>query len=283
MDDRRRLLERIYSREGAEETPREYLDPSTGRLVRMTPSEWALAEYDRTHAPEAGTRRAAQGEDGGRAGRDDAGGGTLSDASDGIASYVGTVDVDGPHEHGADAAPARPALSRRALPTLLAVAGFVLGVLITVGVSATIGYLAPSSPVGVESSPTPTPRDDGYRPLPGPAIEEFFAKSPRVDNLPADVTQGFVTTSFHEVAGSVRMQQSSTIYAAQRLDDEYCLVAVVDGERAAETCASLGGIATHGLSITKDAVRDLDGRPLAVTVTWETDGTISWTAMPSAG
>ena len=49
MDDRRRLFERVYSREGAEEEPREYRDPLTGATVRMTPSQWALAEYDRLH------------------------------------------------------------------------------------------------------------------------------------------------------------------------------------------------------------------------------------------
>ncbi|NNC11670.1 hypothetical protein HII28_07250 [Planctomonas sp. JC2975] len=285
MDERRRLFERIYSREGAEETPREYRDPSTGRPVRMTPSEWALAEYDRGN----GHRRAAKGEARVGAEHDDAGGPPPSDQPQGFASSLdGAPPAGGPGEsgsddRGADAASARRRLSRRALPTLLAAAGFVLGVLITVGVSATIAHLAPSSPVGAESSPTAAARDGGYRPLPGPAIQEFFAKSPGVGDLPDDVTRGFVATSFHVVAGSVTMQESSTIYAAQRLDHEYCLVSVVDGERAAETCASLGGIATHGLTLTKDAVRDIDGRPLAVTVTWQTDGTISWTAMPSAG
>ena len=49
MDERRRLLGRAFSREGANEAVEEHLDPVTGEIVRLTPSQWALAEYDRLH------------------------------------------------------------------------------------------------------------------------------------------------------------------------------------------------------------------------------------------
>lgn len=47
---RRELVERAYSRAGQNEVPGEYIDPGTGKTVRMRPSEWALAQHDRLRA-----------------------------------------------------------------------------------------------------------------------------------------------------------------------------------------------------------------------------------------
>ena len=65
MDERQRLLERVFSRKGASEHPEDHRDPVTGETVSMTPSEWALAEYDRLHphgGEDAGEGRAPNAE-----------------------------------------------------------------------------------------------------------------------------------------------------------------------------------------------------------------------------
>lgn len=291
MDDRRRLLERVYSREGAAEEPREYRDPRSGDTVRMTPSQWALAEYDRAHpqpsadAPTAPHDRAShekpvQGTNPVPAGRR-TGAGSYGD-QDFDAAEFDDADLD---DADLDAAQARTtgmaSRMRRAAPVLVAAAAFVLGVLVAVGVSTAVGHPAPATPAAANTT-TAIP-DEDWHPLPGPAVREFLNSSPRATDLPAAVTNGFVPSSFHLIAGSVSLQESASIYAAERLSDQYCLVAVANGARVAETCATLSDMAAHGLTLTKDAVRDVDGLPLAVTVTWSTDGTISWAAMPSVG
>ncbi|WP_460570642.1 hypothetical protein [Humibacter soli] len=272
MDDRRRrLLERAYSREGATEAQRDYRDPVTGETLRMTPSEWALSEYDRMNAPATNDRRegapGADRDDGGMpASSDDGGGGwnQIPDADD---------QLDGSR---------RLLWARRGIlpPLLVGVAAFIVGVLATLGVSAAVGGPAASG----HAAPTPTPTRvvPFYVPLPAAAVEEYFHSPRIVADLPNGVTAGF-DPSFYPVANSLTLQESSAIYAARRLNGEYCLVAVAGDQRVAETCATLSGIAKHGLSLTKDVTRDLDGRPLAVTATWQRDGTISWDAMPSVG
>ncbi|GAB3801429.1 hypothetical protein GCM10028798_17370 [Humibacter antri] len=293
MDDRRRLLERVYSREGAAEEPREYRDPQDGSTVRMTPSQWALAEYDRLHpqasddaqgsAPNDGASHQRAGKDGatGRPGR---GTGIGSDDPDSDRAHFDEAHFD--EEDADDAGESREAgivsRMRRAAPVLVAAAAFVLGVLVAVGVSSAVGRPAPSNPAAV-NTPTNAPDDADWHPLPGPAVRDFLNSSPRATDLPAAVTKGFVPSSFHLIAGSVSLGESASIYAAERLNDQYCLVAVADGARVAETCGTLSEMAAHGLTLTKDAVRDVDGLPLAVTVTWSTDGTISWEAKPSVG
>lgn len=283
MDDRRRLLERVYSREGAAEEQQDYRDPLTGATVRMTPSQWALAEYDRQHPLVDGTDRAADSPADHRSERTDhsAEDVTLAPEHPRIRLGDDADQLDGAEQEAGDA-DAVAVRTRRRLPPAIVVAGaFILGVLVTVGVATAVSRSAagPSAPATTVAVPT----DDGFHPLPGPAIQEYFRNAPRVHNLPSAVTGGFVPTSFHEVAGSVNLQASASIFAAKRLDGQYCLVAVSGGVRVASTCATELGIADHGLTLTKDAVRDVDGRPLSVTVTWQPDGTLSWEATPAAG
>lgn len=277
MDERRRLLERVYSREGAAEQPRDYVDPATGSTVRMTPSQWALAEFDREHASaDAPSRTPSQPRTP-----------TLqpdrpfhdpdTDAPPG--SPPTDVDEQRSHEHPLDGRGRR----LRRTTILGAVGAFALGILVMGIVWASAGAGRHAAPPTVAKTATLAPDDSSFRPLPGPAIEEYFRNAEQADVLSADVTRGFLPTSFHLVAGGASFQESSSIYAAKRLDDQICLVAVVGSDRAAETCSTVAGIALHGLSLTKDAVRSLDGRPEAVTVTWQTDGTITWSAVPSVG
>lgn len=271
MDERRRLLERAYSRAGALEERREYIDPETGDPVRMTPSQWALAEYDRRHPadpdrePEPPPAAPATAEE--------------ADGPDGPEPTAGG--------RTDPLAPPRRA-SRRITPYLTAAGGMLLGIALALGVQGTLGFDSPQhTTVGTPSSTpghgTAVGAGNGDEAATLEAVTEFFAKTPAARGLPAGVTKGFDATSFRPVATTVSMQESSAIYAAHRLDDEYCLVSVAQEGRAAETCGTMDDIARRGLTLTKDAVRDVDGRPLAVTVTWQTDGTISWDAVPSAG
>jgi hypothetical protein len=42
-------------------------------------------------------------------------------------------------------------------------------------------------------------------------------------------------------------------------------------------------IARRGLTLTENTVDDTYGEPAMVTVTWQTDGTLSWAALPPLG
>jgi hypothetical protein len=274
MDERQRLLERVYSREGAAERPREYRHPVTGEVVSMTPSQWDLAQYDARHATAAG--RVTEAED------DSA---TLHDDSETAADVSGWDGQAPERADGRGAASSRSKARRRAMPYLAGAGGLALGALLVLGVE---GMLGASGPTSADSVSTHSARPfvgsgDGDAGATLAAVTEYFAKAPRVDNLPPEVTHGFDPTSFHPVAGGASFQQSSAIYAARRLGDQYCLVAVTSEARAAETCGTIDDIARRGLTLTKDVVRDIDGRPMAVTVLWQTDGTITWDVAPSAG
>ncbi|MGN6197466.1 hypothetical protein [Humibacter sp.] len=108
------------------------------------------------------------------------------------------------------------------------------------------------------------------------AVDRFFAEEPHAGPLPNAVTKGFEASSFRPLTGTANMQDA--IYAAVRLDHEYCLVVVDDGIRTAESCGTLDHIARLGLQLTKDGAGEKDGFPVTVTVTWATDGTVSWGA-----
>lgn len=174
---------------------------------------------------------------------------------------------------------------RRALPYLAAVGAFVLGVALTVGIEAANG---PRSQPGSTADAVPV-QGDGF-PSPGEgdeaatlvAVARYFANTPRVDDLPAGATRGFDSTSFHLITGSVNANEGNAIYAARRLDGQYCLVAVTDADRAAETCGTLDDVARRGLSLTTDVASAIRSGTFAVTVIWATDGTISWKSGPFA-
>jgi hypothetical protein len=279
MDERRRLLHRAFSREGAAEALEDHRDPTTGETVNMTPSQWALAEYDRLHPP-AGAGRPRQL------------GGTRQDAdaddpTDAPGSDSAVSETDRPL--GAPAGRAQWSRRwRRGLPYLSAAAGLALGAGLAFGVQ---GMARPSPQAGSADAPTPAARQAGGEFAAGAGdgdegdtlatVANYFADTAHSVGLPAAVTSGFDATSFHPVIRTALVQASSTIYAARRLDEEYCFVAVTTAGRAAESCGSLDVLARRGLWLTEDAVSAIDGHAVAVTVTWETDGTISWEAVPT--
>ncbi|GAB3609011.1 hypothetical protein GCM10027414_11360 [Humibacter ginsengiterrae] len=292
MDERRRLLERVFSREGAAEATEEHRDPATGETVRMTPSQWALAEYDRVHAREIqggvdtrsadaeqvdASRRNAQGEIDARESSGDVGaGGARADirSSDEASSVR-------------NARSRRAERMRKALPYLAAAGAFVLGIALTLGVQAATvqrshpGNTASSDAVESGGFPGPQPGegDEGATLV---AVTRYFANTPRVDDLPADTTRGYDPTSFHLVTGSVNTKDGNAVYAARRLDGAYCLVLVSDAGSAAATCGTLDDIARHGLSLTTEVASAIRTGTFAVTVNWATDGTISWKSGPFA-
>jgi len=296
MDERRRLLERVFSHEGASEAVEDHLDPATGRTVRMTPSEWELAQYDRRHGrpgadePVVGE---ADGRSSGRASDAESSDAESSDAESSdaesyavlsaIAAENETPRAGGP---GLRSAP-RSRRPRKALPYLAAAGGLVLGVALTMGIQSTLGSTASRAGSGsstadpVAGASVGSGEGDVGATL--AAVNNYFGSSHGVGDLSPDVTQGFDATSFHHVAGTAAMQKTSDIYAASRLDGTYCLVAVTKAGRAAETCGTVDDIARSGLTLTQDAVLDTDGQHVTVTVIWQTDGTLTWTEVPTAG
>lgn len=286
MDERRRLLERVFSQEGASEAVEDHLDPVTGRTVRMTQSEWDLAQYDRRHGRLPGDEPVVA----------DASGRSSDASSDAEPSDAESYEVlsaiaaenERSRAGGASPRPApRSRRRRKVLPYLAAACGLVLGVALTVGIQST---LAATASQGSGGSSTPDPAagtsvgsGEGDVGATLAAVNRYFDGSVGVGDLSADVTQGFDATSFHHVAGTAGMQKNSDIYAASRLDGTYCLVAVTKVGRAAETCGTVDDIARSGLTLTQDAVLDTDGQHVTVTVIWQTDGTLTWTEVPAAG
>lgn len=280
MDERRRLLERVFSREGAAEALEDRRDPATGETVRMTPSQWALAEYDRLH----GAVIAGDGEERAPAP------GSSALASGKEADVPGTAQTRPSTDDAHRDSPASRRRLSKSVPYLSTVAGLLLGAVVTFAIEGmaasppNVAGAGQSSPVSTGSGGEfATGLGDGDEGDTLQTVMNYFVDTPYVAGLSAAVTRGFDATSFHLVARAVSKTTSSAIYAARRLDDEYCLVAVTDGNRAAETCGSMDVLARRGLWLTEDAVSGIDGDPVAVTATWETDGTISWEAVPVVG
>ncbi|MHA7986660.1 hypothetical protein ACX9R5_12725 [Rathayibacter sp. CAU 1779] len=278
MDERRLLLERVYSRAGASEKPEPRLDPVTGETVRMTSSEWALTEYDRAHADDTGDPAEV-------ARRND----NAVQRSDRRADAIGDVLPPAAltSRRGSGESTSRPL---RAVPVLAAVGGLVLGSLLTLGVEDTATSDPPQDAAGGMSRASLAPpgiaavgTGDGDEADTLSAVARYFADTPTALPLSLDTTRGFDATSFRLVAGDVSTRESSAIYAARRLDGAYCLVAVTGAGRAADVCATLDDITRKGLWLAKDAVQANNGRHVTVTVTWATDGTITWVAVPAAG
>ncbi|GAB3803742.1 hypothetical protein GCM10028798_23080 [Humibacter antri] len=243
----------------------------------MTPSQWALAEYDRLHASQI---------DGAADGHPASMDHVDPSARDGSADIRLPDDQSLAEARNSGVKPASRA--RKWLPYAAAVGAFVLGVAVTGGVEAAVGPRSPrsSTSVGVPTSAggvsasQPGQGDEGATLV---AVSRYFASAPKGDDLSADVARGFDTASFHLVTGRANAKDGTAVYAARRLDGEYCLVVVADAGRTAETCGTLDDIARRGLSLTADTTSTAGPGAVAVTVTWATDGTISWTTGASAG
>lgn len=284
MDERRRLLERAFSREGADETPEERVDPLSGETVSMTPSQWALADYDRR-------TRAAGGASEGAGLRAPHGGADERDATDADDADA-TADVPADAGRG-DGVGQRSSRTRRAIPYLAAAGGLVLGVVVGLGVQSIVGPSlsgGSSTTTGADGPRTLSPAPNGVaaqKPGEGDegatlvTVTRFFEETPRAAHLSTDITHGYDAESFHPLTGTVDM--SRAMYAARRLDDQYCLVAVEGGARAAATCGSMDDIARRGLRLTMDSAGERDEIPVSIAATWATDGTISWGALPDDG
>ncbi|QDZ14776.1 hypothetical protein [Humibacter ginsenosidimutans] len=296
MDERRRLLERLFSREGAEEEPRDYVDPDTGAALRMTPSQWALAQYDRAHADDGAAGAVA-------AGSSPAESRTIGEFGDGPSDRLpdrATAGVDGTANadfEDADADPSRQHASRRrhlVVTATAAAVAFVLGALLTAGITGAVGGTSSSASRSTSSEvtagsggalanlgPTRAPAA-GASMQTAESIKHYFSSYDASLDLPDEITTGFVPGSFHLLDGTPSPNGSTAIYAAQRGDGEYCLVAVSSMARVAETCGNVADIARHGLSLTKDGT-DGAGRLLTVTAIWQRDGSLVVDSAPSIG
>jgi hypothetical protein len=291
MDERRRLLERVFSREGAGEPVEEFTDPTTGDVVRMTRSQWLLAEFDRRHGAVAAV--------------DDEQAGAQDASEDDPSTFAGDAETQAPDEAERMPASARARRYRRSLPYLAAACGLVLGIVGTLAVQqalapTTQGTSDAGGPLAAGPAPTQQASGDDAGSLvsgqSGPsagsgqgdegatvaAVSNYFATTPQADDLPPSVTQGFDSTSFRSVAGTIA-DDATSIYAARRFDGAYCLVAVTRAGRTAETCGTMDDIARRGLSLTEDTIDERYKEPTMVTVTWQTDGTLSWSALPPLG
>jgi hypothetical protein len=290
MDERRHLLERVFSREGADEPVEEFTHPITGDSVRMTRSQWLLAEFDRSHGTVATIDEQT---------------GSLAASEEKLSpTLVGDAETGAPDAADRMPASARSRRYRNSLPYLAAACGLILGIVGTLAVQQAVvptqhGSADAGGSLAAGSVPTREASGDDSGSLvtgqSGPsagsgqgdegatlaAVSNYFATTPQAD-LPPTVTQGFDSTSFRSVAGTIA-DDATSIYAARRFDGAYCLVAVTRAGRTAETCGTMDDIARRGLSLTEDTIDERYNEPTMVTVTWQTDGTLSWSALPPLG
>jgi hypothetical protein len=192
---------------------------------------------------------------------------------------------------------------------IAAVLGLLVGVLGTVGVVAATGGVQAQTPQissttsaeargagpadlsrgagiagggeGTDSSLGGGGDDAGLRTITGQNIREYFSSYDASLQLPQSVTSGFVPGSFHLQVSSVSPKASTALYAAQRGDGQYCLVAVVGTARVAETCGNVADVATRGLTLTVESPGGGDDQ--ALTVTWNHDGTLTDSSSPFVG
>jgi hypothetical protein len=255
------LLAKLYSRAGATAAARDYRDPDSGKVLHLTPDEWALLQYDRAH-PSAVSP-------------------TSGDVTE---SSTGSLDLEpddgrdpgpdrdrdlGPHGRGPQASPHRTThgsrRSRRniAIGTALVVVGCVIGASVVIGATQ-----APAGLLGIGGQPAvPAPTDE---------IDAVFGSGDFASADPGSLAAiGYRRDSFRLIGDEIVYDRTGQIFAAERNDGEYCLVLVSALVRTAETCATAVGIGSTGLTMS-DARREGDGSLLTFTAHWNRNGQITW-------
>jgi hypothetical protein len=268
-DERSELEEleaRVYSRAGADEPRVERVDPSTGRTISVTESEWRLLEARRDRVGRSD--EPARGD-----------GAAVSDTARSVAPSVESARV-----------PSTSATSRRRGPGLLAAAG--VGMLVggaLVGGWLVLGDAVQQEPtVDAVVTPTPFPELLGAEQVPGGAAFDVFRDiGLRGGTLPAGLDEFFPA---ERVARLLRQEgpiRGTDVYAGVSYDDLACLIVRLDPNGIVANCTSVERVRRGGLTL-RAAIpsdigsgRDPDGDGVAgdasrtdlLVVEWQADGT----------
>lgn len=244
------LLAKLYSREGATSVARDYVDPDSGKVLHLSPDEWKLLQYDRTHAGGAVSPLHTATES-------DAAVGGLPDsqAANADSSRYSSV-APGAHRH-------RPSRRRVAIGIALLVVGSLVGGAVAIGAA----HLQPGM-FGLAGRPETS--------APTGAIDAVFSSGDFSLVDPGKLAAiGFRRDSFRMIGDDLVYDRTGQIYAARRNDGAYCLVLVTALVPTADTCASAVDIGRVGLTLT-DTTREADGTLLTFTASWNRNGQITW-------
>ncbi|MET0724857.1 MAG: hypothetical protein ABWY36_00805 [Leifsonia sp.] len=119
-------------------------------------------------------------------------------------------------------------------------------------------------------------------PAPSAMLEAVFESEGGYDAVdPGPIaTAGYDAASFRRLATGYVQDDGIEIFAAKRDDGQFCLVTISDGRRVVSQCATAEEIGAHGLHVSKDAKRAGNPGLFTLTVTWQTDGLITWAVVP---
>jgi hypothetical protein len=259
-DTRSQLEARVYSRAGADEPRTEHVDPATGRIIRVTESEWRLLQADR-----------AQGE------RDPTAV-PVADAAEAVSPPPSAATADS------------AVLRRRFVITPLrgALLGFAVGAAL-VGAWVLIGETVRHAP-SVEVAITPTPSADlaGVEGLPSAAALDAFRDPAMLErSLPVWLRGVFPRSRVAELIGPDEEIPGAMAYAVLPSDTFACIIVPLEPNGGVWNCTSVERVIRSGLTmhapvpanLGSDTDPDGDGvtgdpsRSDLLTVEWHTDGT----------
>lgn len=240
---RERLLAKLYSREGAAEPARDYLDQVTGKVLHITPGEWELLQYDRAHP--------------------------MQSTHESLAVDMGAADAvpDRPPSVTDEQTSRRPPRRRRIVTAAtLVLAGCLFGAAITLAV-----VLAAPGLVGDRQAAS----------APIKEIRNVFDSGELASSDPGDLASiGYERDSFRLVGDEIVYDRTGQVFAARRTDGQYCLVLVAAAVRVTDTCGTAEDIGRDGLTL-QDTTRESDGSLLTFTARWNRNGQITWKLVES--
>lgn len=271
--------EQVYSRQGQQEEPREFIDPATGRTVLLRASEWRLLQLERELAVRAARRDAGSGGPGGQGpGHEQDPRPETGDVADAGAAASARGRADG-----------RRLLRRSAVPFGVGLLVGVAAALTTTGVLR-VPELAVFGAGSAEQTPTPSPVADEHR-----ALLNVFGGAERGSHpearLPAVLEKSFAPDNVAIVFLPANGNTGTRVYAARSSASQLCLVAVIPTQQLAMNCGELVDVARGGLTLHfwltdgLQQARSLLGDNVDITasmasVSWNPDGTFSITQTP---
>lgn len=266
---RSELEARVYSRAGAEDPRDEHVDPTTGRRVWATDSEWELFQDGltaptRRHRNEGGAPEPATP--------------VPSREANAGESARGVTAPPLPRRRG------RP---RRLPASVVGLAGMLAGAALVAASMWTDDLSHRSPDVRVEITPTPGPDENGWHAPLGAAFDVFRDPGRSSGSLPGWLTDLFPASRVAQLVGPTAPVRGAGVYAVVSSSAMACLIVRLDAAGMVWNCTSLEHVGADGMTLRMpipaglDTGRDDDGDGIAgdavhsdlLVVEWHADGT----------
>lgn len=232
--DLERLEARVYSRAGADEPHSERIDPSTGRTIWVTESEWRLLAARRARTAPVAAPSA------------------ITDAhADDVPPATARPEGSGEGSHRDEPSPAARKARRRRRP---AFAATVLGSLFGAGLVGAWLLVADvarqESAVEVVIAPDPTPELDEAEGLPGgDAFDAFRDLALRGGALPGGLNAAFPPDRVSRLVRQSGAMRGTHVYAVVSRDATACLIVRLEPNGLVANCASVERVRSDGLTL----------------------------------